>query len=101
MVFGPPEWVPPLPPIPDSVPICDFLLDEKNGRREDSSSYAPLTCAISGKEYSVADVRHRVEQVAKALATKLKWEVDGGTQWEKVVGIFAFNSVSTQTPTNF
>lgn len=94
MVFRPPTWVLPLPSIPDSVPIADFLLDEKYGRRDVSSSHPPLTCGVSGKEYSVPVVRHRVENIAKGLAAKLGWEVNSGKQFEKVVGTFTLNSVS-------
>jgi hypothetical protein len=33
MVFYPPAFVEKLPEVPDTVPICDFMLDEKHGRR--------------------------------------------------------------------
>ena len=35
----------------------------------------------------------RVDHLAKGLAKEFGWEVNKGTEWDKVVGIFALNTV--------
>ncbi|XP_014553703.1 hypothetical protein COCVIDRAFT_107042 [Bipolaris victoriae FI3] len=95
MVFHPPKWVPQMPLIPDSTSIFDFLLQEKYGRHKLSQSHRPFVCGISGRGYNVHEVSQRTTLIAKGLLKSLEWEVNSGTQWEKVVGIFAFNSIDT------
>lgn len=94
MVFHPPAWVPQLlidPP--DSCPISDFMLDERWGRHPLSQSRPPFTCGLSGAEYSVAQVRDRVNALARALSKELGWKPNEGTEWDKVIAIFALNTV--------
>lgn len=82
-----------MPLIPDSTSIFDFLLQEKYGRHKLSQSHRPFVCGISGRGYNVHEVSQRTTLIAKGLLKSLEWEVNSGTQWEKVVGVFAFNSV--------
>ena len=35
----------------------------------------------------------RVESLARGLAKELGWEPNKGTEWDKVAGIFALNTV--------
>jgi hypothetical protein len=49
MVFYPPAFVEKLPEVPDTVPICDFMLDEKHGRRPYAESWDAYTDALTGK----------------------------------------------------
>lgn len=94
MVFYPPEWVPKLPyDPPDTIPICDFFLDEKYGRLPFEKSFDPYTCAISGKTYSPREQKQRTEQLARALAKEFGWRVNQGTEYDKVVGVFTLNTV--------
>ena len=94
MVFTSPSWVPKLPfDPPDSVPICDFMLDEKHGRHPFKNSKPPFTCGMSGKEYSAVQVRERVEDLAKGLAKEFNWQPNNGTEWDKVIGVFTVNTV--------
>lgn len=97
MVFHPPVWVPKLDPasIPDSIPICDFMLDEKYGRHPLSKSKAPFTCGLTGAEYSTLEVRDRVDKLARALSKELSWKVNQGSEWDKVAGVFSVNTVSS------
>jgi hypothetical protein len=94
MVYYPPRSNPPLPPIPDSIPISEFMLDESYGRSSLSSSLHPFTCGLSGKTYSWFEVRDRVEFLARALAKEFGWNPNQGTEWDKVVGCFLLNTVS-------
>ena len=95
MVFHPPAWVPKLPfSPPDSIPICDFIFDEKYGRQPYAQSRQPYTCSVTGRGYSAAQVRDRVQHLARGLAKELGFSPNQGTEWDKVVGIFSVNTVS-------
>lgn len=94
MVFYPPAWVPKLPfDPPDSIPISEFMLNEKYGRHPLSKSKPPFTCGLTGKEYSALEVRERVDKLARALSKELSWNPNQGTEWDKVAGIFSVNTV--------
>lgn len=94
MVFKPPNWVPRLPfDPPDSIPICEFMLNEAYGRHPLSHSRAPFTCGLSGTEYSASEVKARVEHLAQALAKELGWHPNKGSEWDKVIGVFSLNTV--------
>lgn len=98
MVFTAPSWVPELQYDPsDSVPLCDFMLDEKYGRRALNDSRPPFTCGLTGIEYSVTEVKHRVDKLARALSKELGWQPNKGTEWDKVAGVFSVNTIDTLT----
>lgn len=78
---------------PDSIPISDFMLDEKWGRYPMRHSRPPFTCGLSGLEYSVFEVRDRVNALARALSKELGWKPNEGTEWDKVIAIFSLNTV--------
>lgn len=94
MVFYPEKWVPKLPEIPDTVPLCGFMLDEQYGRRPFSESWDPYTCGLSGRTITASQQKERVEKLSRALAKELGWGVNRGSEYEKVVGVFALNTVS-------
>ncbi|KAK2809773.1 hypothetical protein FQN49_008590, partial [Arthroderma sp. PD_2] len=97
MVFYPPARVGELPNVPDDISICDFLLDEKNGRMPFASSRDPFICGITGRTYSITQVAERVDVLSRALAKEFGWHPSRGSEWEKVVGIYSFNSVDYLT----
>jgi hypothetical protein len=100
MPFYPPKWVPQMPfDPPDSVPICDFVLDEKHGRLPFAKSYDPYTCGISGRTYTATEQKRRTDHLARALAKEFAWTVNGGTEYDKVAGVFALNTVMQLTDT--
>ena len=95
MVFTPPDWVPKLPfDPPDSIPVCDFLLDERYGRTPLADSRNPFTCGLTGKTYSMAEVKQRVDYLARGLSKELGWKPNEGGEWDKVIGVFSANAVS-------
>ncbi len=95
MVFYPPSWAPKLPfDPPDTVPICDFVLDEKHGRLPFDRSLDPYTCGVSGKSYTAMEQKQRTDHLARTLAKEFGWGVNEGTEYDKVVGVFALNTVS-------
>lgn len=93
MVFFPPAWVPNLPEIPDTVPIYDFIFDEKHGRRPFADSWDAYTCGISGSTISAIEQKERVPILARSLAQEFGWKVNEGTEFDKVVGVYALNTV--------
>ncbi|KAK2813974.1 hypothetical protein FQN50_000378 [Emmonsiellopsis sp. PD_5] len=95
MVFGAPSWAPKVPPdaIPDSIPLCDFLLDEKHGRAPYDSSKAPFIWGTSAAGYTAVETRQRVEGLARGLSQQLGWYPNGGSEWEKIVAVFAPNHI--------
>ncbi|MCJ1389058.1 hypothetical protein MMC18_001912 [Xylographa bjoerkii] len=97
MVFTSPSWVSKLRDPPDTVPIHEFMFDEKHGRYPLHKSKPPFTCGLTGVEYSASDVRDRVNNLAKALSKELDWQPNAGTEWEKVIGVFTVNTIDTLT----
>lgn len=94
MVFYPPASVPKLPfEPPDSIPISDFMLNDRYGRHPLVDSKAPFTCGLTGIGYSAVEVRDRMDRLARALAKEFRWDPNHGTEWDKVVGVFSVNTV--------
>lgn len=95
MTFDPPSWVPQLAfDPPDSIPICDFMLEEHYGRHPLGYSYNPFTCGATGKTYSSLEVKERVDYLARGLAQELGFHPNKGTEWEKAIAVFSLNTVS-------
>lgn len=98
MVFTSPAYINKIPyEIPSNVPIHEFLFSEpkKYGRYPLEDSLAPFTCGITGKAYSTLEVKERIEHLATALAAELGLKVTEGTEFDKVIGIFSVNTVSS------
>jgi len=98
MVFYPEPFVGQIPEIPDTLPICDFVLDEKHGRRPIAESLDPYTCGLTGKTITAQQQKDRVGHLARALAKEFGWRVNEGSEYDKVVGVFAFNTVRAEAP---
>ncbi|GAM38805.1 hypothetical protein TCE0_033f09841 [Talaromyces pinophilus] len=97
MVFYPPPWVPKLPGVPDTVSIPDFLFDEQHGRRPLNKSWDPFTCGLSGRTRSAQEHKTRVDHLARALNREFGWKVNEGTEYDKVISVFAFNTIDIMT----
>lgn len=97
MVFLPdPKLGLDLPEIPDSVPLCDFIPDEKYGRRPLGESLDPFICSTTAKSLSVYEQKARVAALSCALHQTLGWRVNEGSEFDKVAVIFAPNMVCWQ-----
>jgi hypothetical protein len=94
MVFKAPSAAGTLPPIPDNVPISEFMLTEGHGRYPMTKARHPFTCGVTGKTYSTFEVKERVEYLKRALAKELNWEANRGTEWDKALAVFSLNTVS-------
>ena len=93
MVFYPPTWALQLPDVPDTVSIPDFLFDEQHGRKPLSKSLDPFTCGLSGRTRSAQEQKKHIEHLAKALNKEFGWKVNEGSEYDKVINVFAFNTV--------
>ena len=69
------------------------MLDEAYGRHPLNKSKNPFTCGLSGRTYSAKEMVDRVELLARALSKEFGWQPNRGTEWDKVIGIFALNTV--------
>ncbi len=69
------------------------MLDERYGRHPIDRSKPPFTCGLTGAEYSVPEVRTRMDSLARSLSKELNFLPNTGTEWDKVVGIFSVNTV--------
>lgn len=96
MPFYAPDWVPKLPfDVPDSISIDRFILDENYDRHPLGYSRPPFTCGLTGKQYSALEVKERVGFLARGLSHELGFLPNQGTEWDKVIGVFSINTVST------
>ncbi|KAH7358503.1 luciferin 4-monooxygenase [Plectosphaerella cucumerina] len=94
MVFTSPSWVPPMPiEIPDSVSLDEFMLTEKHGRVPFAQSKNPFICGLTGKTYTIDEIRQRVTHLARAIAKRLDFAPNEGTEWDKVVALFSLNTI--------
>ncbi|KAF5551397.1 phenylacetyl ligase [Fusarium mexicanum] len=91
MVFQPPSWVPDITTqIPPNANVAEWALES---RRASGSVRAPFICALTGKKYTLKEVREKVNALAKALGNELGWSPNQGTAEEKVIGVLAVNSL--------
>ncbi|KAL4738401.1 hypothetical protein BDV11DRAFT_215974 [Aspergillus similis] len=84
-----------LPPIPDNIPISEFMLTDANGRYPLSKARHPFTCGLTGKTYSALEVKDRVEYMSRGLAKLLNWEPNRGSEWDKTLVIFSLNTIDS------
>lgn len=85
-----------LAPIPDSIPISEFMLNEKYGRVPHASSRDPYTCGLTGKSYSSQEVANHVDLLARSLSKEFGWLPNEGSEWDKTLAVFALNTVSVK-----
>ncbi|KAF5687020.1 putative phenylacetyl ligase [Fusarium denticulatum] len=91
MVFQPPSWVPDITTqIPSNANVAEWALES---RRASGSVRAPFICALTGKKYTLKEVREKVNALAKALCNELGWSPNQGTAEGKVIGVLAVNSL--------
>ncbi|TPX11484.1 uncharacterized protein E0L32_007903 [Thyridium curvatum] len=82
---------------PSDIPISQFILEDRWGRHPVESSRPMYTCGLSGISYSVDDVKHRTEAIAASLGDVMSWSPNKGNEWDKVVAIYSYNSVSPRS----
>lgn len=101
MYFGTPPHIPQFPfEPPDTVPVHEFIFDNKGVWRWPPNHVrkAPFTCGVTSKSYTAEEVTQRIEYLARGLAQKTGWQVNEGHEMEKMVAIFAINTVFTSHP---
>ncbi|KAL7786786.1 hypothetical protein V8C37DRAFT_391701 [Trichoderma ceciliae] len=100
MPFTTPSYIPKLPfDPPDSIPIHEFLFNDgaAYGRYSIADSLPPFTCGITGKSHSATEVKGRIEWLSAALASELGFDVNNGSEFDKVIGLFSVNTIDTMT----
>ncbi|KAL4880710.1 hypothetical protein BJY04DRAFT_207902 [Aspergillus karnatakaensis] len=94
MIFTPPEWGREMMPIPESLPIYEFLLKRDSRQIYNiTEGRATLTCAQSDKSYTLETIQERVDALSRSLGHELGWSPNEGSSWDKVIGIFSFNTI--------
>ena len=100
MEFHTPSWVPQISvPTPDDKLVGDFVVERKHRLYEWSTDKPMIVCALSGKSYTINDVKNRVSNLSKGLSNRLGWSPNQGSVWKKVVGILSYNTVSVSPRT--
>jgi hypothetical protein len=84
--------------VPDTVPLPDFVLDNKYRLVPHEKAKNPFTCGISGSTYTSLEAKDRAGWLARALHQELGFEVNQGKEWDKVIGIYALNTVRYSLP---
>ncbi|KAM0282258.1 hypothetical protein ACHAQH_003122 [Verticillium albo-atrum] len=101
MVFTSPSWVPKLPiDPPDSITIDEFMNTEKYGRYPSAKARNPYTCGLTGKTYTIPEIRQRVDYLSRAIGKKLDFAPNEGTEWDKVIALFSLNTIDYIPLTN-
>ena len=80
--------------IPNDITIEEFTYNERYGRRSVMQSLRPFTCGLTGRSYTAAEVKQRVDFLARALAKRTGWNISESTEWERVACIYSLNTVS-------
>lgn len=97
MVFYPPKIAGTIAEVPDTLPICDFVLNDENGRKPIAKSWNPYVCGLTGTTFTMQEQKDRVQHLARALSKELGWKVNQGTEYDKVAGVFALNTIDIMT----
>nr|KMM67454.1 4-coumarate-CoA ligase 2 [Coccidioides posadasii RMSCC 3488] len=95
MGFRGPSWVhnASIDSIPDSIPISEFILNEKYCRAGLTASKKPFIWGATGDGYSAVEVSQRVDYLARALANEFGWRPNLGTEWDKTICVFSLNTI--------
>jgi hypothetical protein len=81
---------------PDSVPLHECIGDERYGRLPFNKSQNPFTCGLTGRTYTHVEMRERHELLARSLSKRMGWQPNEDTPWDKVVGLYSLNTVSSE-----
>lgn len=73
------------------------MFEEKHGRAPYSNSKDAYICGLTGKRISAKQQKDNYICLARALAKEFGWKVNEGTEFDKVCGVFALNTVDVMT----
>lgn len=73
------------------------MRSEVYGRCPVTTSRNPYTCGLTGKTYTTAESFNRTDLIAKGLAKVLGWEPNVDLAWDKVIAVFSFNTVCSNS----
>lgn len=66
---------------------------EEYGRSAIAESRNPYTCGLTGKTRDASEVIAREDYLARGIGQALKFDPQHGSEWDKVVGVYSFNTV--------
>jgi acyl-CoA synthetase (AMP-forming)/AMP-acid ligase II len=66
---------------------------EEYGRCAITKSRNPYTCGLTGKTRDAFEVIAREDYLARGIGQALKFDPQRGSEWDKVVGVYSFNTV--------
>lgn len=69
------------------------MYDERYGRFGTSKARNPYTCGVTGKTYTSRQVPERIDLLARAIAKRLGFSPNEGTEWDRVVAVYSVNTV--------
>lgn len=102
MIFRSPSWVPQIDKgIPDTVLVGDFVTQRNHNLYDWSDDKATLICAISNKTYDMKTIKQRISRLSRSLSKELDWSSNAGSPWNKVIGIFSYNTVCSITDNSY
>ena len=54
-----------------------------------------FTCGVTGRGYTPSEVFQRTDYLSRALKAALGWDLNEGTEWDRVVAVYSHNTVNT------
>lgn len=69
------------------------MYNEQYGRFANAKSRNPYTCGVTGTTYSPQQVIERIDHLSRAIAKRLGFSPNEGTEWDRVVAIYSVNTV--------
>lgn len=95
MVFVSPTWAQSqfLSVTPDNITVEEFMYNPQHGRQALFRSRNPFTCGLTGRSYTTAEVRQRIDFIARGLAGRVGWSTTEYTEWSRVACVFSLNTV--------
>jgi hypothetical protein len=79
---------------PETVSVAEFMLNDEHLSVPLKNAKNPFTCGLSGRTYTALEAKERVRYLSRGIAKELGFEVNKGTEWEKMVAIYSLNTVS-------
>lgn len=73
------------------------MFEEEHGRSPFSKSKDAYVCGITGRKVTPREQKENYTYLARALAKEFGWKVNEGTEYDKVCGIFALNTIDVMT----
>ncbi|KAK3117434.1 hypothetical protein LTR53_001199 [Teratosphaeriaceae sp. CCFEE 6253] len=81
----------------NSTPVSEFMLNENYGQARLESSLHPFVCGLTHHSFTALEQKTRTQRLARALAGRLKWRPGEGSELDKVVATYTYNTIDVMT----